>query len=67
MNFAVSDRVLVTFAATGELAQAIDEHRNYVMQETLCVDLTGELAEGNGNATEIDGHSLRFTLVRHTP
>ena len=67
MKFAVSDRVLVTFAATGELAQAIDEHRNYVMQETLCVDLTGELAEGNGNATEIDGHSLRFTLARHTP
>ena len=64
MNFSVSDRVAVNFAAMGQLAQAIDEHRDYVMQETLCVDLAGDLAAGSGAETEIDGHPLRFTLVR---
>ena len=64
MNFSVSDRVAVNFAATGQLAQAIAEHRDYVMQETLCVDLAADLATGTGAETEIDGHPLRFTLVR---
>ena len=64
MNFSVSDRVAVNFAATGQLAQAIDEHRDYVMQETLCIDLAGDLTAGSGAETEIDGHPLRFTLVR---
>ena len=38
-GFAVSDRVIVRYAATGDLAQAIAEHRDYVMRETLCLDL----------------------------
>ena len=34
------------------------------MQETLCIDLAGDLTAGSGAETEIDGHPLRFTLVR---
>ena len=64
MNFAVSDRITVHFAASGELAQAIDEHRDYVMHETLCVTLSNELDADAGTQTEIDGHSLGFTLQR---
>ena len=64
MNFAVSDRITVHFAASGELAQAIDEHRDYVMHETLCVTLSNELDADAGTRTEIDGHSLGFTLQR---
>ncbi|MAD08231.1 MAG: isoleucine--tRNA ligase [Gammaproteobacteria bacterium] len=64
MNFAVSDRITVHFSASGELAQAIDEHRDYVMHETLCVTLANELDADAGTQTEIDGHSLGFTLQR---
>jgi isoleucyl-tRNA synthetase len=64
MNFAVSDRITVHFSASGELAQAIDEHRDYVMHETLCVTLENELAADAATQTEIDGHPLGFTLQR---
>ena len=59
-------RITVHFAASGELAQAIDEHRDYLMHETLCVTLSNELdADADaGTQTEIDGHSLGFTLRR---
>jgi isoleucyl-tRNA synthetase len=64
MNFAVSDRVAVSYAAKGELAQAIIEHRDYVMHETLCVALADQLDEAAAIETEIDGQPLRFTVTR---
>ena len=64
MNFAVSDRVAVSYTAKGELAQAIGEHRDYVMHETLCVALADALDEAAAIETEIDGQTLRFTVTR---
>ena len=64
MNFAVSDRVAVNYTAKGELAQAIGEHRDYVMHETLCVALADALDEAAAIETEIDGQTLRFTVTR---
>ncbi|MFL2517856.1 MAG: isoleucine--tRNA ligase [Candidatus Azotimanducaceae bacterium] len=64
MNFAVSDRVAVNYTAKGELAQAIGEHRDYVMHETLCVALADALDEAAAIETEIDGQALRFTVTR---
>ena len=64
MNFAVSDRITMHFSASGELAQAIEEHRDYIMHETLCVTLENELAADAATQTEIDGHPLGFTLQR---
>ena len=64
MNFAVSDRVAVNYTAKGELAQAIGEHRDYVMHETLCVALADALDESAAIETEIDGQALRFTVTR---
>ena len=64
MNFAVSDRVAVSYTAKGELAQAIGEHRYYVMHETLCVALADALDEAAAIETEIDGQALRFTVTR---
>ena len=64
MNFAVSDRVAVSYTAKGELAQAIGEHRDYVMHETLCVALADALDEAAAIETEIDGQALRFTVTR---
>ena len=64
MNFAVSDRVAVSYTAKGELAQAIGEHRDYVMHETLCVALADALDGAAAIETEIDGQALRFTVTR---
>ncbi len=69
LGFAVSDRVIVRYAATGDLAQAIAEHRDYVKRETLCLDLAPvaeEFAAGAATTTEIDGQTLGFTIQRHT-
>ena len=66
-GFDVSDRIAVTYAADGDLAQAIAEHRDYLMGETLCVDLQGadeEALTDGATDTEIDGHTLRFTIQR---
>ena len=64
MNFAVSDRVAVNYTAKGELAQAIGEHLDYVVHETLCVALADALDEAAAIETEIDGQALRFTVTR---
>ena len=68
-GFDVSDRVAVTYAAQGELAQAIAEHRDYIMGETLCLDLQSadEEALSEGAAvTEIDGNRLRLSIQRRS-
>ena len=68
-GFDVSDRIAVTYAAQGELAQAIAEHRDYIMGETLCLDLQSadEEALSEGAAvTEIDGNRLRLSIQRRS-
>ncbi len=67
--FDVSDRIAVTYAAQGELAQAIAEHRDYIMGETLCLDLQSadEEALSEGAAViEIDGNRLRLSIQRRS-
>ncbi|MEC8500813.1 MAG: isoleucine--tRNA ligase [Pseudomonadota bacterium] len=68
-GFDVSDRIVVTYAVQGELAQAIAEHRNYIMGETLCLDLQSvdEEALSEGAAvTDIDGNRLRLSIQRRS-
>ncbi|MEC7414702.1 MAG: isoleucine--tRNA ligase [Pseudomonadota bacterium] len=68
-GFDVSDRIAVTYAAQGELAQAIAEHRDYIMGETLCLDLQSadEEALSKGAAViEIDGNRLRLSIQRRS-
>ena len=68
-GFDVSDRIAVTYAAQGELAQAIAEHRDYIMGETLCLDLQSSddeaLSEG-ATVTDIDGNRLRLSIQRRS-
>ena len=68
-GFDVSDRIAVTYAAQGELAQAIAEHRDYIVGETLCLDLQSadEEALSEGAAViEIDGNRLRLSIQRRS-
>ena len=66
-GFDVSDRIAVAFLATGELAEAMTEHRDYVMRETLCLELSQVevFAPDTATQTEIDGQTLHFAIQRH--
>ena len=60
-GYAVSDRISAVFHAEGELAQAIAEHRDYVMGETLCLQLdTASTAQSV--FSEIDGQAFSFQI-----
>ena len=68
-GFDVSDRIAVTYAAQGELAQAIAEHRDYIMGETLCLDLQSadeEALSESAAVIEIDGNRLRLSIQRRS-
>lgn len=60
-GFAVSDRIGVALYAEGELAQAIAEHRDYIMGETLCLQMDATAA-AQPVASEVDGQVFSFDL-----
>jgi isoleucyl-tRNA synthetase len=60
----VADRITVTYTGDSELLRALDEHREYVMVETLAVELAvGDPGEG-GVGTTIDEREFRFRVVK---
>ena len=65
-GFAVSDRIVLRYEAADALAQAADEHRDYIMGETLCTTFEQvELGEAEAPIeAEIDGLPLRFSMTR---
>ena len=62
-GFAVSDRISVAFHADGELAQAIDEHRDYIMGETLSLQLDAA-TKAQPVTSEVDGQAFSFEIER---
>ena len=59
----VSDRIRLEIAARGDVAAALDQHRDYVAHETLAEKLEmGEAVAADGNEVELDGASLRIAL-----
>ena len=60
-GFAVSDRISVVFYADGELAQAIDEHKDYIMGETLSLQLDPAV-DAQAIASEVDGQAFSFQI-----
>ena len=60
-GFAVSDRISVVFYADGELAQAIDEHKDYIMGETLSLQLEPAV-DAQAVVSEVDGRAFSFQI-----
>ena len=62
----VSDRIRLGLEATGELADAVEEHREQIAAETLAVDVTtGAISDGiHGEDAVIDGMRLAVSLAR---
>ncbi len=64
-GFAVSDRISVVYQADDELAQAVEEHRHYIMSETLCLEMDKAWV-AQPTAAKVDSHSLTFDLSQIT-
>ena len=60
----VSDRIVVRFDGHREVLAAAGEHRDYIMQETLCTTFERDEFIDGAVAAEIDGKAFRFTVSR---
>jgi isoleucyl-tRNA synthetase len=60
-DFEVSDRIALTYKAEEVLSAAIEEHLNYIMNETLSKSVKFE-KNLNGVVTEIDDLALEFDI-----
>ena len=65
-GFEVMDRIRIGFEADAQLADAIDQHRDYIAGETLALALAPGIAEDGGRAfdSSIDGKTIRFSLAK---
>ena len=65
-GFALSDRIVLRFDGAAELLRAADEHRSYIMGETLCTTFEqAAIAERDAPVqAEIDGMAIQFALTR---
>ena len=65
-GFAVEDRIRLFYDGDGILAEALERWRDYIATETLAVAVArGEAPNGASSETlQIEGHSLRVSLVR---
>lgn len=65
-KFDIADRIQLTVTATSTLAAAIETHRDYIMGETLTVNLTtGQPPVKAATADiEFDGEKVNFGIVR---
>ena len=62
-GFEVSDRICVVYSAAGQLAQAADEHEDYIKGEVLALEwLAGE--PETATAADIDGMPFSFSLSK---
>ncbi len=65
-GFELNDRIVTTWQAEGELAEAITQFSDYIAQETLSVELSrGPAPDGaHTGRFDVDGHALRLAVKR---
>jgi isoleucyl-tRNA synthetase len=56
-------RIRVTYSADGELVQAIEAHRNYIMDEVLATELTAVAMGDDAVSGEIETAEFSFSMV----
>jgi isoleucyl-tRNA synthetase len=62
-GLAVSDRIELAVRAEGEVAEAVRAHRDYLLGETLAVELFGApRGDGFDSRVELDGQEVRLWL-----
>lgn len=63
-DFDISDRIRILYQATSDLSEAIQEHKQYIMEETLTVDLEegAPKEESFVSSAEFEGEKLTVGL-----
>lgn len=61
-GFEIEDRIHLRYAASGEVARAIEEHREYIARETLAVSLEPGEVEGEGAVTSFEIHGEKVAI-----
>jgi len=63
-NFALDDRIVTTYQAAGELAEAIEAWKDYIAAETLSVELIASSPNEEATTSEdqVDGHTLKLSV-----
>jgi isoleucyl-tRNA synthetase len=61
-DFAITQRIAIAYESDAEAAAAIEAHRDYVMEETLCVRLERRERLA-GEAGELNGHPCRIAVT----
>ena len=64
INLNVADRIEVRFEADAQLLIAVDEHRGYIMDETLATTFVAEAPKRGIVVAEIDGMTFRFAISK---
>ncbi len=66
INLDISDRIEVTYSASPQLSQAIEEFKPYIMGETLSLKLTAaeNLGDGETAGDTFDGETVEFTVKK---
>ena len=64
-KFDISDRIHITYAASGQLAQAIEEQRAYIMGEALALSMTAK-EKIDGPTLDVGGEKLSLSMERVT-
>ena len=64
LDLAYDARIEITYAAEGELAEAIETHADYIKGETLTTELRAGEPDGEPHArqTEVEGANLTFAI-----
>ena len=65
-GFNLDDRIVTTYQAEGELAEAIEAWRDFIATETLSVELRAGPPDGGATVGEdrVGGHSLRLGVCK---
>ncbi|MDR3690956.1 MAG: class I tRNA ligase family protein [Fimbriimonas sp.] len=62
MNLEMTQRIQIHYEATGQLAEAIARHRDFLMSETLADSLVADATEENSSVVEVGEDTLRLGI-----
>ncbi len=64
-NFAVEDRIKIGGLIDGPLGEALSDHKDFFYNETLTVEMTAEIEDGEHESSfEIHGQSITIKIAR---
>ena len=59
----VSDRIKITYATEGQLDTVCQQHQNYILKETLCIDWS-KSSNQQAHQFDIDGLNISFMIEK---